>query len=135
MNKQREFQTVAELARPLQRLQALRAKRAAGRHDLDSDDDVAVGFDGFLDFFLIDQTRISENAVARPRHSAQRRKVDVIEHARFGIVRDVVAKHIQESMPRTARVHDRRYAGADAENIRVHAKSPKPFHQMKMNVN
>src|SRR5438094_8134028 len=100
MNKQREFQTVAELARPLQRLQALRAQRPAGRHDLDSHDDVAVGLDGFLDFFLIDQTRVGESAVAGPRHSAQSPKADAMSHAPFSVVRDVMSNNIGESMPR-----------------------------------
>ena len=79
VNQQRNFQFVAELARAFQRLQSLAAQRAAGGHDLDADDDIAVGFDGLLDLGFIDEPRVGENAIAGTADSAEGREVDVVQ--------------------------------------------------------
>src|SRR5580765_2231568 len=66
MNQQRNLQLIAELARALQWLQSLRAECAARRHDLDTNDNIPIGFNGLRDLRLVNQARIGQDTVARP---------------------------------------------------------------------
>ena len=45
-------------------------KRAAGGHDLDADDDVAIRLHGLFDFVFVDEARIGKDAVAWPGYPA-----------------------------------------------------------------
>ena len=108
----------------------MRTERAAGGHDLNADDDIAIGFDRLLDLGFIDQPGIGENAVSRPANAAERGKIDVVQHARLGIVGHVIAKYVEQRVTRAAGVDDGRDSGADAENIGIDAEGAEPFHQM-----
>ena len=61
--------------------------------NLDADDYVAVGIHGFFDFVLIDEARIGENAIAGSSHTAQRGKIDVVQHPCLRVFRNVIAKY------------------------------------------
>ena len=77
---------------------------------------------------------IGENAVARTADAAESGEIDVVQHARLGVVGDVIAKYVEQSVTRAAGVDDGRHAGADAENIRIDAEGAETFHQMQVNV-
>src|SRR4029077_12027314 len=55
-------------------------------------------------------------------------------HPCLGVSRNIVAKYGKETMPCASRVHDRRNAGTDAKNIRIHAEGAETVHQVEMNV-
>ena len=128
VDQERDLQTIAKLSRPRQRLQALCSQGAAGGHDLDTDDDVPISLHGLFDFVLVDEARIGEDAVAWPGYPAQSGEIDVVQHPRLGVSRDVIAKHREETMARASRIHDRRNAGTDAKNIGVHAEDAETIH-------
>jgi hypothetical protein len=128
MNQQRELKVVAELSGARERFQSLRPEGASCCHDFDANDDIAIRFYGSLDLVFVDQPRIGEDAVARARHRTQRREVDVIKYARFGLVGNVAAKYRQQTVTRASGIHNGGYAGADTENVGVGAEGSEAVH-------
>ena len=120
--------------RALQRFQSLRPERSPCGHYFYADDDVAIRFDCLLDFRFIDQSRIGKDAVAGTGDAAKGREIDIIQHARPGVIRHVVAKDIEQRMASAAGVDNRGDARAHAENVRVNTKRAKAFHKVQMNV-
>src|SRR4030095_7593468 len=98
VDQERDLQIVAELSRPPQRLQALCSQGAARGHDLYADDDVPISLHGLFDFIFVDEARVGEDAITGPGHTAQRGKIDVVQHARLGDCRNMLAKYSEETM-------------------------------------
>ena len=126
--KSGSFQIVAKLSCPRQRLQPFCSQCPAGGHDLDTDDDVAVGLHRVFDFFFVDEARIRKDAVARPRYPAQGREIDIIQDPRIGVFCDVIAEYGKETMTRATGIHDSCDTGPYTKNIRINTEGTEPVH-------